>query len=305
MKYCSVLVALLLGCAPVVAYAQRTPPSVRWLKDSVELGRPVPLAITVINPVGTTLALPDSAAGWQPWEYVQTVHSSRQPVGSAQVADSVVVLVRSFSIAPRQALRSYVVRKEGLRVDTLWFTTDSLPFIRHVAEPIKGQAFRPDVVLIPLADAPTYWGWAVLGAVVIVACVLGVIFLRRPLALWLARRRLLREYRLLRAGLTQARQHSQTAPLRALNQAMALARGYLAPVWQVPLHALTHHELMQIAAPVSSDVWQQWAELAQKEEQVNYARLPLGPDQADTWLSRLEDHLAAELTRRLNQLNRA
>ncbi|GAB4420532.1 MAG: hypothetical protein OHK0039_34240 [Bacteroidia bacterium] len=214
--------------------------SLTFSTDTLAVGRLVEARLEIRHSAGQVVVFPRQAADFAPFELAgRTVLPTQTRDGRS--TDAVIYHLRTFSLAPRQALR---LRYGYLRdQDTLWAVaaSDSLRLLRRVGLVPTPPDWRHSKPLQDWRVPRDYSRLLVLVATLIVFLALLALVLHKPLLAYLQRRRLYQEYRSLMCYLASLRQHrSQPEQLDGANR---LWKQYIDPEATWHLASLTTTEL--------------------------------------------------------------
>lgn len=190
---------LLLFHLAVAGVAQQAQPQVRLTfgQDSVALGERVELTLEITHAPTTQVLFPSRRKDFLPFEYVRSQQPTQVNV-AGQIKESVIYEVRTFDLAPQQAVTlPYQYQSESDTVKAM-VRSDSVILAERIPELSDTLKYRLDPNLYDLVEEEEnslIW-WAVIGG--IVALSLLVWLLRRPVTYLLARRTLLTDWQQVR-----------------------------------------------------------------------------------------------------------
>lgn len=236
-----VWLGLMFWLAGGLLQGQSVRASLEFQADSFQLGSHVEATLSIWHPAQVVVEFP-SARDFHPFELVSSRPQPTQTTDS-QSFDVVVYTLRSFSLAPRQALNlpySWYSRQD---TGSGRVRSDSLLLLRDIPVLTDSLQFRSSSVLLPLQDPPNYLRAMLVALGLGLAAVLIVVLLRRPLRKYWLLRNLGRGLDRARRGLDRlAQENNQEIQLESLN---SLWRAYVDPKAEHQLGAMTTTELRE------------------------------------------------------------
>ncbi len=209
--------------------------------DSFRLGSHVEATLSIWHPAQVVVEFP-SARDFQPFELVSSRPQPTQ-TSDSQSFDVVVYTLRSFSLAPRQALSlpySWYSRQD---TGSGRVRSDSLMLLRNITVLADSLQYRSSNVLLPLQDPPNYLRAMLVTLGLGLVVLLLVVVLRRPLRKYWQLRNLGRGLDRAQRGLERlAQENNQEIQLDSLN---TLWRAYVDPKAEHQLGAMTTTELRE------------------------------------------------------------
>lgn len=223
-----------------------------FLSDSVQVGQPVPYALSVSYPSGLNILLPDSTADFGGFEYRYRkwfpTHTSR---GVSR--DSAIYWVSTFELDSIQSLRLEAIELSG--VDTLFHTAnpDSIGLSQVTGE-VPPQINAKD---LPLLSDTGYWDvrmlfnypvWTLAGGIFIVVLAVCWIIFGNAIRRYFRRRRLSAGFNRFAEQfsglLDQLKRNPSSGTAETL---VALWKAYMEQLEQRPYRKLTSLEITTIA----------------------------------------------------------
>jgi hypothetical protein len=181
-----------LCCLPFWLIAQTPSAKIVFPADTLSIGRPTWVTLTVTHPANSQLLLPGGPTQFPGWELL--AQTEPQAASSAEgVVTKVQYQISTFQVSSKQKLS---VRVGVVLQDTTWLTTDTAIVtlnerIREVTPELTYQEFTG---VLPIHTPINWMLLGVLGMVLLVAGALGYVLLQKPVRKWLALRRLQRQY---------------------------------------------------------------------------------------------------------------
>lgn len=271
--------------------------------DSLWVGAPIEVRLEIRHDPAMVVVFPQGAKAFFPFEVVSAQAEPTETLAGTS-RDASTYVLRTFDLAPRQALSLPYGYLEGR--DTVWrrVRSDSLPLHRSVPDPVDSTlTYRHGKDLLAWQAPPNYTGLMLILAGALFALGGLVVLLRRPLRRYLALNRFRREWQHLRRELARlSRLPSQEARFAQINP---LWRAYLDPTGSLGLASMTTTELRAAIPRLSFLNWPQQQvllELAAETDRVLYAGLPLPEAQTQELLRRLREVLAVAYQARRRHL---
>ncbi|MEM7374725.1 MAG: hypothetical protein AAF587_39400 [Bacteroidota bacterium] len=208
--------------------------------DTVSLGRPVPLHLSISHPEDIVVVFPVGKKEFEPFELAgRKVEPTLTDEGLS--VDAVTYQLRTFDLAPKQAVSlsyAYVVGKDTIREIV---RSDSLRLNFQVHTDPDAGAFQTIDGVLPLSPPPNYGLWTMLGVMLLILLGALAVLLRRPIDRYLRLQRLKQEWMEVRKQLKRLGQHSnQTYQLDQMNH---LWKGYIDPDDAMGFLSMTTTEL--------------------------------------------------------------
>ena len=156
------------------AFAQKLSPKGTFLTDSIEIGKPVFLSLSVRHNPGTEIFFPDSSYNFAPFEILskRTFISTTDQRGTL---DSAVYHLVSFDVSPVQSLKLPVFVFQKKDCTAVFTTPDSVFLIKkNVIGFNRKTALRAETSLLPLSSQFNFS--ILLGSLALVIGVAGSIY---------------------------------------------------------------------------------------------------------------------------------
>lgn len=276
---------------------------IAWLADSLDLGRPTPLALVVTYSTGYQIALPDSATGYGAFELVDVWRAPRTEV-SGLVRDSFRLRLRSFSIDSLQGLGLELSLQSP--TDTIRLAADSafVRFAPRVTNYSENLPYLPDLRVLSVQRPFNFLAFALWAVGIIGLLGVGYYFIRRPVWAYLQRRRLRKQWAALLTEIEELRARADENHEAYIQHLNRLWKTYLSPYLQKNLLAYSSRELGRLLDATDRLLPEERAalvHLAKAEEQIHYAHIDFKLSEALSEVDRLRGALEKAFAFRLAQ----
>ncbi|HAA14964.1 MAG TPA: hypothetical protein DCE41_26045 [Cytophagales bacterium] len=195
------LTLLFFTMLPLVGWSQPPAPvvgdswqgSLRFVEDSVWVGYPTPVVLTVRYPQDWQVLLPDSAASFGPFEYDRHDYFPTQTQAGISF-DSAVYYLATFEVDEVQAVSLPFQVISANDTATFWLGTDSIGFWDVVVPMPDTLNFQTGELLVVLdKEFNTPYATVIFIVVAVLLVVLSLLF-AKPLKHWWKRQRLQRQH---------------------------------------------------------------------------------------------------------------
>jgi hypothetical protein len=292
---------LLLGALP--AWGQRAQALLDFQADSIDLGRPVALRLSVRRPPQMAVIFPRDPQAFAPFDWVRTEEPSSHSL-EGNALESITYWVRSFEVRPQQSLAltlGYV--SSG---DTTWerIESDSVLLRERVPEPLEEQQLRGSQARLPLSDPPDYSLIFVLAGLLSTLVLVLMALLRKPVQrylriqhnrnVWLGMRRALQQI---------GQEREQALQLTELN---VLWKNMLDPSGKLGLRSQTSTELRPTleAQDLSAAGREVLLRILEAGDRVLYAGSALRAEEVQQLLQQMEQLLDEYFAKREQEIRR-
>ncbi|MDX1909160.1 MAG: hypothetical protein SF053_19130 [Bacteroidia bacterium] len=212
----------------------------RFETDTVSIGRPVRLRLTVEHPQDAELLLQESRDAFWPFELMNTMREpSRNNLPMALTLIS--YRLRTFEVMPRQAVRirmAAVIYGDTIPIEVV---SDSIRLNSRIQHVTPELSYRPHQTLAPLADPPDYTRLGIMGAGLLITLIILGVSLRKPLIRYFRLRQIRREW--LNTVRRVQNMEQERDPVLYVSAMNALWKGLLDPEDQYGLKSMTTTEL--------------------------------------------------------------
>lgn len=291
------------------ANAQVVKTKLKWLSDTIMLGKPTQVLLLLDHPHDLTVSISDSLQYFLPYELLSK-KIYRMELSPTQVRDSIIYSIVSYEVDTVQFLRinySYPQAQGYVRQttapDSIYFNT-LVPFVEPSIQ------YRPiyEVTDPPELSKNLIWVFVLTGFTVVL--LLGYFFFKRPIIRWFKVILLNREKRKL---LTQVQTLSQyyaqpTAFIYQLNRVWKIYLSQQKPV-QRRLQHLESAELLAMSSTELQNFWQNQSyvspsetqiltALVTAENQIYFAHESLSPQELQNCMQYLINFFELEFRRR-------
>lgn len=262
---------LVFFCLPISLQAQAVHPRLKFMTDSIILGKSIELQMELMHPSHIEVMFPQKR-DFEPFDLIK-----RQALPSREQGNITTEIVsyqmRSFEIAPKQAIRlpyGYVKDNDTLEA---FISSDSLPFSARITQLDSTYQFKVHQGIIVLKDPPDYRKIALICLSVLSFLAFLYWLLRKRIEKWVHLYKLRQEWLKIQLQLSSLQENASQQE-NVLTQLNSIWKGYADPKNQHALKSLTATELRQTLPQlsyISSDNRQFLLELSQKSDQVIYA----------------------------------
>ncbi|MFK7920723.1 MAG: hypothetical protein AB8H47_02140 [Bacteroidia bacterium] len=231
----------LIGMLPLWGQSNLIVSELRFLADSLAVGKIVPIELKVIHPKDIAVIFPNHTANFRPFELVDFQAEPTIFTGN-MATDIAVYQVKSFDIAAKQYLKLRFGSING--ADTNWnhrVDSDTIYFDRSLPAEFEELEYQRFEELVDLEEPANYSGLiTVMTAVILILAFLSLI-LRRPIQRYFAIRSHNLEWQGTKRQLKKLAQvQDQRIFFPAINK---LWKAYLDPEEKLALLSLTTTEL--------------------------------------------------------------
>lgn len=168
--------------------------SVAFLEDSVRIGDPTPIVVTLSYPADWQVLLPDSTADFGTFEYHSRRYTPTRTVNTISF-DSAVYYLATFEIDEEQGLRLPFWIIEENDSSQFWLGGDSIIFWDVVVPMPDTIQYRSQAYLPHLPrEFNTPYALAI-GGSILIAVLIAILVLLRPIRRWWKRRKLERNHK--------------------------------------------------------------------------------------------------------------
>lgn len=289
----------LIGVLP--AWGQRAQALLDFQADSIDLGRPVALRLSVRRPLQVALIFPRDPQAFAPFEWVRTEPSTSHSL-EGNTLESITYWVRSFEVQPHQSLALTLGYVSG--GDTTWerVESDSVLLRERVPEPLEAQQLRGSPEHLALSDPPDYSRIFVLAGLLSTLVLILMALLRKPVQRYLRIQHNRNVWLGMRRALQQIGQEREQAPqLAELN---ILWKNMLDPTGKLGLRSQTSTELRATleAQPLSPAGREALIRILDAGDQVLYAGSALRAEEVQALLLQMEQLLDEHFARREREI---
>ena len=139
-KGSSYLISLILSCIVFSGNGQLLEGKAQFLEDSVKIGMPTALSVSVNYSITSDIILPDSSYDFSPFLLDELIWFKSKPIGNEQVKDSVIYYLKSFELDTIQSISLKLF--QVLPNDSLAIIINSDSFVMR-----QSVQYLPDILL--------------------------------------------------------------------------------------------------------------------------------------------------------------
>lgn len=237
------VICLLCLLIPSYSVAQRgtVTASLSVEADSIAIGEPLQISITVSHPSEAIIEFPTSR-DFSPFGLIRGTATPTRTEGGLSL-DEVEYEIRTFSLSPKQQLELPILWYNGQDTGQIRLLSDTFSLKRQIQQVNDSMEYRYTLTPVNLEDPPNYLSFLLLTFFALMLVSLLVFALRKPARRYWALRNLNRSTERMRKSLERlSKEQNQEIQLETLN---TLWRNYLDPEQKIQLGAMTTTELSE------------------------------------------------------------
>lgn len=252
-----VFLLFLLSQSQILRAQSKTTAKIKFLSDTIAVGYPTPLLMSISHPKNQIIAFPDSAKDFLPWELKsKEVFTTKTNDGIS--VDSVKYYVMTWEVDSIQYFRLPYYVISGKDTNRLMSNSDSVifrPRIPNDPQKIKDLSVKNVDYYAPISDK---LNWLVISIVIVLFLTLmflTLVYMNKPMKKWWIKYNLKKEFGKVKKSL-ELLDKKQLSEVAYLNEINKIWKNYLSSVWNQNFRALTTAEMskyFQESAVLSND----------------------------------------------------
>lgn len=242
----TVFLLFLLSQSQILRAQSNVTAKIKFLSDTIALGYPTPLLMSISHPKNQIIAFPDSAKDFLPWELKSkevftTITSDRVSV------DSVKYYVITWEVDSIQhfQLPYYVI--SGKDTNKLMSNFDSVifrPRIPNDPQKIKDLSVKNVDYYAPISDKLNWFAISIVIVLFLTLMFLTLVYMNKPMKKWWIKYNLKKEFGKVKKSL-EILDKKQLSEIAYLNEMNKIWKNYLSSVWNQNFRALTTAEMSE------------------------------------------------------------